>query len=105
MAWLLVVAAGLIEIVFAMALKASNGFTRPGPAALCVAAGLASVALLSVALKSLPIGTGYAVWVGIGAAGVALAGIVVLGESASFTRLACMALILAGVIGLKFVES
>lgn len=105
MAWLLVVVAGLFEIVFAMSLKASDGFTRLWPAVQCVVAGMASVAILSVALKTLPLGTGYAVWVGIGAAGVALAGIVALGESASLTRLAFMALILVGVVGLKFVES
>ncbi|MGF1608299.1 MAG: DMT family transporter [Kiloniellales bacterium] len=105
MAWLFVITAGLIEIVFAMSLKASDGFMRPWPALLCVVSGLVSVVMLSAGLKSLPIGTGYAVWVGIGAAGVALAGIVLLGESASLARLSFMGLIVLGVIGLKFVES
>lgn len=105
MAWLLVISAGLVEILFAMSLKASDGFTRPWPALLCVVSGLVSVVMLAAGLKTLPIGTGYAVWVGIGATGATLAGIIMLGESASPARLSFVALIVFGVIGLKFVET
>lgn len=104
MAWVLLGIAGLIEIVFAYSMKASEGFTRLLPSVSTVVTGLASVVLLSMALKSLPVGTGYAVWTGIGAAGTAILGIVMLGESAEPMRLVCIALILAGVIGLKMVS-
>jgi quaternary ammonium compound-resistance protein SugE len=105
MAWLLVIAAGILEIIFATSLKALDGLTRMGYSVLCVVAGLASVILLSKALETLPVGTGYAVWVGIGAVGVALAGIVILGESASLARLALIGTIVVCIAGLKFVES
>ena len=105
MAWTLLGAAGILEIAFAMCMKLSDGFTRPVPAAGTVAAGLASVVLLSLALRTLPVGSGYAVWTGIGAAGTAILGIVLLGESISPTRILCIALILAGVIGLKLVAA
>jgi quaternary ammonium compound-resistance protein SugE len=101
MAWTLLGMAGILEIGFAFAMKHSEGFTRLVPAVLTVVAGLTSVCLLSMALRTLPMGTGYAVWTGIGAAGTALVGIVMLGESASPMRLLCLVLILAGVIGLK----
>jgi quaternary ammonium compound-resistance protein SugE len=101
MAWTLLGMAGILEIGFAFAMKHSDGFTRPVPAALTVLTGLTSVCLLAIALRTLPMGTGYAVWTGIGAAGTALVGVLLLGESASMTRLLCLALILAGVIGLK----
>ncbi len=104
MAWVLLVVAGLLEIVWALALKQAQGFARPGPALLGIITAVVSFVMLSAALKSLPVGTAYAVWVGIGAAGVAVAGILVLGESASLARLGCVALILAGVIGLKLLE-
>ncbi|NMO14162.1 quaternary ammonium compound efflux SMR transporter SugE [Pyxidicoccus fallax] len=104
MAWVLLVVAGLLEIVWALALKQARGFARLGPALLGITTAVVSFVMLSAALKSLPVGTAYAVWVGIGAAGVALAGILVLGESASPARLGCVALILAGVIGLKLLE-
>ena len=103
MAWVMLVIAGLLEIAFALSMKASEGFTRPVPALLTVATGLASVVLLSLALRTLPVGSGYAVWTGIGAAGTAILGMVLLGDSAAPMRLLCIALILAGVIGLKFV--
>lgn len=104
MAWLLLGIAGLLEIAFAFAMKSSEGFTRLVPALLTVATGMSSVFLLSVSLRTLPVGTGYAVWTGIGAAGTAIVGMVLLGDSAAPLRLLCIALILAGVIGLKFVS-
>jgi quaternary ammonium compound-resistance protein SugE len=99
----MLVFAGLIEIGFALSMKASEGFTRPVPALLTVATGVSSVVLLSLALRTVPVGTGYAVWTGIGAAGTAILGMVLMGDSAAPARLLCIALILAGVIGLKFV--
>ena len=105
MAWLLLVGAGLLEIVWAIALKYADGFTRFWPSAIGIAAAVASFIMLTMALKSLPVGTAYAVWVGIGALGVALAGIVALGESASLMRLGLLVLILIGVIGLKVIET
>jgi quaternary ammonium compound-resistance protein SugE len=104
MAWLLLGIAGLLEIAFAFAMKSSEGFTRLVPALFTVATGMSSVFLLSVSLRTLPVGTGYAVWTGIGAAGTAIVGMVLLGDSAAPLRLLCIALILAGVIGLKFVS-
>ena len=101
MAWLLLVAAGVLEIAFAFGMKTSEGFTRLVPSLVTVASGLSSVVLLSFALRTLPMGTGYAVWTGIGAAGTALVGIAVLGDSAAPIRLLCIALILAGVLGLR----
>ena len=105
MAWLLLGVAGILEIVFALSMKASEGFTRPVPGLLTVAAGLSSVFLLSMALRTLPVGSGYAVWTGIGAAGTAILGIVIMGDSAAPLRVLCIALILAGVIGLKLVPA
>jgi quaternary ammonium compound-resistance protein SugE len=104
MAWFLLVGAGLLEIVWATALKYSEGFSRIWPGAIAVVAAILSIVMLSIALKSLPVGTAYAVWVGIGAVGVALAGIIFLGEGASFARLAFLALILIGIVGLRIVE-
>lgn len=103
MAWALLCIAGLLEIAFAFFMKSSMGFTRPTPALLTLLTSLSSIVLLSIALRTLPVGTGYAVWTGIGAAGTAIMGIVLLGDSASAARIACIALILAGVIGLKLV--
>ncbi|HVR49196.1 MAG TPA: multidrug efflux SMR transporter [Pseudorhodoferax sp.] len=103
MAWWLLGLAGLLEIAFAFAMKASHGFTRPVPAVWTLVTGGASVVLLSFALRSLPVGTGYAVWTGIGAAGTAVVGMVVLGDSVAPLRILCIALILAGVVGLKLV--
>jgi quaternary ammonium compound-resistance protein SugE len=104
MAWLLLSAAGVLEIAFAFAMKHSEGFTRPLPAALTVVSGLASVCLLSISLRTLPMGTGYAVWTGIGAAGTAVTGMLLLGESAAPMRIVCLLLILAGVAGLKILS-
>lgn len=101
MAWFYLGVAGLLEIVFAYGLRTAAGFTRLWPSVLTVIAAAASLYLLSRALRTIPIGTGYAVWTGIGAAGTALIGILVLGESRSPARLASIALILIGVIGLR----
>ena len=105
MAWTILIGAGLLEIVWAIALKFADGFTRFWPSAIGLAAALASFVMLSVALKSLPVGTAYAVWVGIGVLGVAMTGMIALGESVSVLRLTFLGLILAGIIGLKMVEA
>jgi quaternary ammonium compound-resistance protein SugE len=104
MEWMILASAGFLEIGFAFGMKWSEGFTRLIPALFTVVTGLSSVFLLSLALRTLPVGTGYAVWTGIGAAGTAILGIVVLGDSASPARLLCIVLIVAGVIGLKLVS-
>jgi quaternary ammonium compound-resistance protein SugE len=104
MSWTLLSIAGIFEIAFAFGMKWSEGFTRLMPALFTVGTGLSSVFLLSLSLRTLPVGTGYAVWTGIGAAGTAILGMAVLGDSAAPMRLLCIALILAGVIGLKLVS-
>ncbi|CAA9467389.1 MAG: small multidrug resistance family (SMR) protein [uncultured Rubrobacteraceae bacterium] len=101
MTWILLFVAGLFEIGFAIGLKYSEGFSRLWPTLGMVLAGALSFYLLSTAMKSLPAGTAYAVWTGIGAAGTAVVGILLLGESASPLRIASLALIVAGVIGLR----
>ena len=102
MHWTLLFFAAALEIVWASGLKSTAGFTRLWPSAGVIAAMAASMFLLALAARGLPIGTAYAVWTGIGAVGTALAGIFLFGESAAPARLACIALIVAGVIGLKF---
>jgi len=104
MAWSLLGIAGVLEIAFAFFMKGSDGFTRLTPGLLAAATGLSSVFLLSLSLRSLPVGTAYAVWTGIGAAGTAILGIAVLGDAATPLRLLCIVLILGGVIGLKLVS-
>ncbi|MEO7007614.1 MAG: quaternary ammonium compound efflux SMR transporter SugE [Caldimonas sp.] len=101
MPWLVLVLAGLFEIGWAVGLKYTEGFTRLWPTVGTVAAMIASLGLLGVAMKSLPVGTAYAVWVGVGAVGTAILGIVLLGESANAGRLVSLALIVAGIVGLK----
>ena len=101
MAWTLLIIAGLFEIGWAIGLKYTEGFSRLWPSLWTVAAMAASVFLLALALKSIPVGTGYAVWTGVGAVGTAILGIVLLGESAAWPRLACIGLIVAGIAGLK----
>jgi quaternary ammonium compound-resistance protein SugE len=101
-AWLLLLLAGVLEIGWAIGLKYTEGFTKTVPSTLTVAAMIASMYLLALAAKDLPIGTAYAVWTGIGAAGAAILGVVLFSEPANFQRLGCVALIIAGVIGLKF---
>lgn len=104
MAWVLLCLAGFLEIAFAFSMKASEGFTRLVPSLLTIATGVFSVFLVSVALRSLPIGTGYAVWTGIGTVGVAIIGIVLLDDSAALPRLVCIGLIVVGGIGLKLIS-
>jgi quaternary ammonium compound-resistance protein SugE len=104
MAWALLGIAGLLEIAFAYSMKSSEGFTRLIPGLLTVGTGVSSVFLLSLALRTLPVGTGYAVWTGIGAAGTAILGMAVLGDSVAPLRVLCLVFILAGVIGLKLVS-
>jgi quaternary ammonium compound-resistance protein SugE len=101
MSWLVLLVAGLFEVGWAVGLKAAQG--RVWMLAATVAAMAASVALLYVAMRNLPLGTAYAVWTGIGAVGTVAVGIVMFGESADAVRLLCIALILAGILGLKFV--
>jgi len=101
MAWTLLCIAGIVEISFAFGMKRSEGFTRLIPAVFTVPTGLSSVILLSISLRTLPVGTTYAVWTGIGAAGTAILGIALLGESAAPMRILCIVLILTGVLGLK----
>jgi len=101
MAWTVLIVAGLFEVGWAIGLKYTDGFTRPWPTIGTVAAMLISLALLGVAMKSLPVGTSYAVWVGVGAVGTAILGIVLFGESANAGRLVSLALIVAGIVGLK----
>jgi quaternary ammonium compound-resistance protein SugE len=105
MAWTLLSIAGVLEIAFALCMKMSDGFTRLVPALFTIAAGLSSVFLLSLSLRTLPVGTGYAVWTGIGAAGTAIFGVLFLGDSPSPMRLLCIIAILSGVIGLRLVSA
>jgi quaternary ammonium compound-resistance protein SugE len=102
MAWTYLVLAGLLEIGWAIGLKYTDGFTRLVPSVLTALSMIGSVVLLGLALKTLPVGTGYAVWTGIGTVGTALLGIVLLGEPATAMRLACIGLIVLGILGLKF---
>jgi quaternary ammonium compound-resistance protein SugE len=101
MAWTMLVVAGLFEVGWAIGLKYTEGFTRIWPTVGTVAAMIMSLGMLGVAMKTLPVGTSYAVWVGVGAVGTALLGIVLLGESANPGRLVSLGLILAGIVGLK----
>jgi len=100
-AWLWLVVAGLLEVAWAIGLKSSDGFRRPGVSALTVLAMIASFYGLAQALKILPVGTGYAVWTGIGAVGTAIAGMVLFGESREVGRMVSIALIVAGIVGLR----
>jgi quaternary ammonium compound-resistance protein SugE len=104
MAWFVLFLAGLLEVSWAIGLKYTEGFTRLVPSAQTLAAMAGSVLLLGWALKTLPIGTAYAVWTGIGAVGTAALGIILFGEAASALRLASIALIVAGIVGLKLVS-
>jgi quaternary ammonium compound-resistance protein SugE len=101
MAWFYLLIAGLLEIGWAMGLKYTEGFTRLGPTLATIATMIASFAMLGLALRTLPLGTAYAVWTGIGTAGTVILGIVLLGEPATVARLGCIALIMAGVAGLR----
>ena len=101
MSWIILFIAGLLEVVWAIGLKYTHGFTRLTPSVITVTAMIVSIVLLSWAMRSLPVGTAYAVWTGIGAVGAAITGILLLGESASPARIASLALIVAGIVGLK----
>ena len=101
MSWLILIVAGLFEIGWAVGLKYTEGFTRLVPSVLTIGAMVVSLGLLGLALKTLPIGTAYAIWVGVGAAGTAIAGMLLFGESAGAAKLACLALIVTGIVGLK----
>lgn len=101
MPWIYLSLAGLLEIVWAYAMKQSDGFSRPVSSTITIVAMIASFALLAVAMKSLPMGTAYGVWTGIGAIGAFILGVVLLGEPASLLRLASIGLIVAGIAGLK----
>ncbi|MFR4188230.1 MAG: quaternary ammonium compound efflux SMR transporter SugE, partial [Klebsiella sp.] len=101
MSWIILFIAGLLEVVWAIGLKYTHGFTRLTPSVITVTAMIVSIVLLSWAMRSLPVGTAYAVWTGIGAVGAAITGILLLGESASLARIASLALIVAGIVGLK----
>jgi quaternary ammonium compound-resistance protein SugE len=103
MAWVVLVVSGLLETVWAAALSRSAGFTRAVPSVVFGVALVLSMAGLAYALRSIPVGTGYATWVGIGAVGTAAYGMVALGEPATALRLLCLLAIVAGVVGLKFV--
>ena len=103
MAWLLLLIAGLLEVGWAVGLKYTDGFTRLVPSVLTLISMAASVGMLGLALKTLPIGTAYAVWTGIGAVGTAILGIVLFGDPAGIARIACIGLIIAGIVGLKLV--
>lgn len=104
MAWGLLALAGALEIVWALALKQADGFTRLWPSLIGVGIAMASLVLLGLALKHLPVGTAYAIWVGVGAFGVAVFGTLVLGEHMSATKLLFLALIVVGVAGLRMTE-
>jgi len=101
MPWVLLLVAGLLEVGWAIGLKYTDGFTRPVPSALTLTAMAGSVVLLGLAMKSLPVGTAYAVWVGVGAVGTAILGMVLFNEPANMGRIASLGLIVAGIVGLK----
>ncbi|MFG1927699.1 DMT family transporter [Cryptosporangium sp. NPDC048952] len=101
MAWLVLVVSGVLETVWAIALEKSSGFSRPLPTVVFAVAVVLSMGGLGYALRSIPVGTGYAVWVGIGAVGTAVVGMVALGESVNLPRILCLLLVICGVVGLK----
>ncbi len=102
--WILLLIAGLLEVVWAIGLKYTDGFSKLVPSVITITAMIASVWLLALALKGIPVGTGYAVWTGIGAVGTAILGIALFGEAASAARIACIGLIVIGIFGLKMVS-
>jgi quaternary ammonium compound-resistance protein SugE len=104
MAWIYLIIAGMFEIAWAIGLKYTEGFTRLAPSLWTVASMIVSFIFLSLALKTLPVGTAYAVWTGVGAVGTAILGIYLFGDPATLSRLACIGLIVAGIAGLKLVS-
>lgn len=105
MAWIYLAVAGLFECAWAIGLKYTDGFTKLVPSLLTISAMIVSLWLLSVAMKTIPIGTAYAVWTGIGAVGVAIVGMFLFGESRDIMRLICLLLIISGLVGLRLVSS
>ena len=101
MTWIILVVAGLLEVVWAVGLKYTEGFTRTWPSMIVMAAMIASVVLLGIAMKELPVGAAYGIWVGIGAVGAAILGMVLFGESVSAVKVVSLLLIVAGIAGLK----
>lgn len=101
MAWMYLLVAGLLEVVWAFTMKQSEGFTKPGASAVTIVAMLLSFGLLSISMKTLPLGTAYTIWTGIGAVGAFLVGVIVLGESVNAARVAAAALIVAGLVLMK----
>ncbi|WP_432377321.1 quaternary ammonium compound efflux SMR transporter SugE [Duganella sp. P38] len=101
MTWIVLILAGLLEVVWAVGLKYTEGFSKLAPSVLTLAAMAGSVGMLGLALRTLPLGTAYAIWTGIGTVGTVVYGIVVLHEPASIVRLTCIAMIVGGIIGLK----
>jgi quaternary ammonium compound-resistance protein SugE len=104
LAWSYLVLAGLLEIVWAIGLKYTHGFSRVLPSVVTITAMIVSIWFLALALRAIPVGTGYAVWTGIGSIGTAILGIALFGEPATAARLACIGLIIAGIVGLKLVS-
>jgi quaternary ammonium compound-resistance protein SugE len=102
MHWFYLILAGLLEIIWAISMKYTHGFTRLWPTVATFATMTVSFGLLSLSLKTIPMGTAYAVWTGIGAAGTAVVGIIMLGESREVARIVCLVMIVAGTVGLKF---
>lgn len=100
--WIILLIAGLLEVVWAIGLKYTHGFTRLTPSIITIAAMVVSMLLLANAMKTLPAGTAYAVWTGIGAVGAAIMGMVLLGESTNIARIISLCLIVVGILGLKF---
>lgn len=105
MAWIILFLAGLFEIGWAVGLKYTDGFTKLWPSVGTLASMGISVLLLAIALKTLPLGTGYAIWTGIGTIGTVIFGVIVFGESTEVLRLACIAMIIGGIVGLKLITS
>lgn len=105
MPWMLLIVAGLLEVGWAIGLKYTEGFTRLWPSVFTLLAMVLSVLLLGVAMKSLPVGTSYAVWVGVGAVGTAILGMVLFGEPATLARIGSLGLIVAGIVGLKLTSA
>jgi len=105
MAWVLLVIAGFLEVGWAIGLKYTEGFTKPWPSIFTIAAMIISVVLLGIAMKFLPVGTSYAMWVGVGAVGTAILGIILFGEPATPARLLSLGFIVAGIVGLKLASS
>jgi len=101
MTWIILILAGLLEVTWAVGLKYTEGFTKLVPTALTITAMVGSIGLLGLALRTLPLGTAYAIWTGIGTVGTVIFGIIVLNEPASVMRLTCIAMIIGGIIGLK----